>query len=122
MYVSKGATGQFGFPIYHPVIAPYAAIEVLSGTLGGMSGGAVINDDGHVVGIISRGWDTEDQQGPSLAAWWLPAIMWRPELSWPNGFYEEGTPLFELPAVNIVGRDNLQITADGNVNLKRPKE
>jgi hypothetical protein len=122
MHVSKGATGQFGFQIYHPVIAPYAAIEVLSGTLGGMSGGAVINDDGHVVGIISRGWDTEDQQGPSLAAWWLPAIMWRPKLSWPNGFYEEGTPLFELPAVNIVGRDNLQITADGNVNLKRPKE
>ena len=78
-----------------------------------MSGGAVINDDGHVVGIISRGWDTEDQQGPSLAAWWLPAIMWRPELSWPNGFYEEGTPLFELPAVNIVGRDTFKSRRTG---------
>jgi Trypsin-like peptidase domain len=122
MYVSKGATGQFGFPIYHRVFAPYPAIEVLSGTFGGMSGGAVLDRDGHVVGIISRGWDTDDQQGPSLAAWWLPAIVWRPELSWPTGFYEQGTAVFDLPGVTIFGRENVEVTADWKVNLKSPKE
>jgi Trypsin-like peptidase domain len=121
MYVSKGATGQFSYPIHDLVIAPYPTIEVLSGTFGGMSGGAVLNRDGAVVGIISRGLQTDDQQGPSLAAWWMHVMAWRPKLSWPTGLYEQDTAVFDLPTVTIIGRENVEVTADGRVNLKRRK-
>jgi len=70
MFVSSGAAGAFSFPAHDSVLAPYPTIEILSGTFGGMSGGAVLDTSGAVVGIISRGWRTDDREGPTLAAWW----------------------------------------------------
>ena len=100
-------------------MAPCPTIEVLSGTLGGMSGGAVLDVNGQVVGITSMGLDTDDQQGPTLAAWWLPAFFWRPQLSWPHGFYDKDMTVSELPAVNVVGREHAKLTEDGQLNLTR---
>jgi hypothetical protein len=92
---------------------------VLSGTLGGMSGGAVIDVNGHVVGITSRGLETADQTGPSLAAWWLQAFFWRPVLSWPAGMHDAVTAVSDNPTVLVVGREQLEILEDGGFNLAR---
>jgi hypothetical protein len=117
MYVSQGAAGQFSYPIHDSVLAPYPTIEVLSGTLGGMSGGAVIGVNGHVVGITSRGLSHDDQKGPSLAAWWLPALFWTPALSWPTGMHDGPSAVSQNVTVRVVGREYLEITEDGRFNL-----
>ena len=87
-----------------------------------MSGGAVFDSSGAVVGVISRGWETDDQEGPSLAAWWLPVFFWRPKLSWPTGMYEQDAAVAavsELPTVNVVGREHVTTTADGEIVLNK---
>lgn len=117
MYVSQGAAGQFSYPIHDSLLAPYPTIEVLSGTLGGMSGGAVIDVNGHVVGITSRGLSHDDQKGPSLAAWWLPALFWTPVISWPTGMHDGVSAVSENVTVRVVGREYVEITEDGRVNL-----
>ncbi len=117
MYVSQGAAGQFSFPIHDSVLAPYPTIEVLSGTLGGMSGGAVIDVNGHVIGITSRGLSHEDQMGPSLAAWWLPAFYWTPSLSWPTGMHDGVCAVADNVTVRVAGREHIEITEDGGLNL-----
>lgn len=117
MYVSQGAAGQFSYPIHDSVLAPYPTIEVLSGTLGGMSGGAVIDVNGHVVGITSLGLSHDDQEGPSLAAWWLPALFWTPTLSWPTGMHDGPSAVSENVTVRVAGREYLEITEDGRFKL-----
>jgi hypothetical protein len=118
MYVSQGAAGQFSFPIHDSVLAPYPTIEVLSGTLGGMSGGAVLDVKGHVVGITSRGLEAHDQQGPSLAAWWLPAYFWKPQSTWPSGFYnEEFSTVSNNLTVRVIGREHIKLTEDGRYDV-----
>ena len=66
--VSSGAAGVFSRK-HDSVLAPYATIEVRCGSLGGMSGGAVVDSNGELVGVTSVGWQTSDQEGPTLAAW-----------------------------------------------------
>lgn len=88
-------------------------------TLGGMSGGAVIDVNGHVVGITSRGLTHHDQKGPSLAAWWLPALVWAPTLSWPTGIHDGPSTLSENVTVRVVGREYIEISEDGQFNLTR---
>ena len=122
LYVSRGAAGELGYPIYHSFFAPYPAIEIRSGTLGGMSGGAVFDSSGALVGIISRGLQTDDQEGPSFAAWWLPVFCWRPKLSWPTGMYEQDAAVAavsELRTVNVIGREHVTTTADGEIVLNK---
>jgi len=112
MYVSQGAAGQFSYPT-HGSLAPFPTIEVFSETLGGMSGGAAIDVNGHVVGITSLGlhdW--------SLAAWWLPAFFWSPVLRWPKRMYDRRIAVSENPTVRVVGREHLATSSDGQFSLK----
>jgi Trypsin-like peptidase domain len=117
MYVSSGAAGVFSFPTHDSTLAPYPTIEILSGTFGGMSGGAVFDTSGAVVGIISRGWQTDDEGGPTLAAWWTPLLFWRPAASGLPGVDEPGTPLFEMRTVNVLGRENVEVGPSGQFSV-----
>ncbi|WP_163890816.1 trypsin-like peptidase domain-containing protein [Mycolicibacterium hippocampi] len=117
MYVSKGTAGEFSHPIHDTVLAPYPTIEVLSGSHGGMSGGAVLDVNGHIIGVTSRGLQHDDHQGPTLAAWWMPAIFWRPELTWPPHIYEQSPTLWDMPAVFIDGRENVEMRGGNEFRL-----
>ena len=46
-------------------MAPFPVIEISCGTLGGMSGGAVLDASGSVIGILSAGLSHDDGRGPS---------------------------------------------------------
>jgi hypothetical protein len=50
--------------VYHPMrdsfLMPYPTIEISCGSLGAMSGGAVVNGDGILVGVVGRGLVTND--------------------------------------------------------------
>tara|TARA_R110002072_G_scaffold300518_1_gene478154 strand:+ start:233 stop:1228 length:996 start_codon:yes stop_codon:yes gene_type:complete len=68
---------------------PYPLIEINCGSLGGMSGGAVIDRRGLVLGVISRGLETKDQRGPTYANWILSAMSREVTLGWPSGLHKE---------------------------------
>jgi hypothetical protein len=118
LYLSRGAAGEFSYPTHDWL--PYPTIEVLSGSHGGMSGGAVFDVNGHVVGITSRGLSTADQGGPTWAAWWMSMYFWRPApRKWPAGVAEEGVALSEMSTVSIVGREHVRVLDEPNFELTR---
>jgi S1-C subfamily serine protease len=111
LYAAAGAAGQVSHPVRDKILAPYPTIEILCGALGGMSGGAVLDSEGSVVGVVSRSLSTDDGEGPTLAAWVAPALALRPTVDWPPGLYPADTPLVQFPnVVRIVGREHLQVT------------
>jgi hypothetical protein len=76
-----------------------------------MSGGAVLDSQGAVIGAVSRSLSTDDGEGPTLAAWVIPALALRPTVDWPLGLYPADTPLVQFPnAVRIDGREHLHVT------------
>jgi hypothetical protein len=91
--------------------APTAKVEVRCGSLGGMSGGALVDAGGALLGIVSRSFETEDGPGPSTAAWILHALMFGVTLPWPPGVYPPDTPLRDLPPdqLTIYGRENVRL-------------
>lgn len=118
MYVSKGSAGELSYPIHDSVLAPFPTLEVFSGSLGGMSGGAVLDINNNLLGITSLGLDSNDNQGPTLAAWWMTAVFWRTQLAWPPDVYPDPTAiLWDLPTVTILGREYVQLLDEPNFNL-----
>jgi hypothetical protein len=111
LYVAVGETETIHYPQRDALLAPFPAIEIGCGALGGMSGGAVIDEQGALVGILSRSFDTEDGRGPSTAAWIIHALMFDVTLPWPPGAYEPDTPILNLPhdQLTIYGRDNVRL-------------
>jgi S1-C subfamily serine protease len=111
LYAAAGEAGDVSHPVHDKVLAPYPTIEILCGALGGMSGGAVLDSRGAVVGIVSRSLSTDDGEGPTVAAWVIPALALRPTVDWPAGLYPADTPLVQFPdSVRIDGREHLQVT------------
>lgn len=88
-------------------LVSFPAIEIACGSLGGMSGGAVLDEHGLLVGVLSTGYDTDTQDGPSYAAWIIHALNTKVDAPWPPGAYPQGVPVIDLSplACRIVGRD-----------------
>lgn len=109
LYIAVGEVVTIYYPQRDSVLAPYPAIEIKCGSLGSMSGGAVIDEGGSLVGIISRGWG--DGGPPSTAAWIIHALMFDVTLPWPPGAYQPNTPLLDLPheQLKIYGRDKVRL-------------
>jgi hypothetical protein len=74
LYAAAGTVTAVYYPFRHPTLMPYPAIDISCGSLGAMSGGAVLDRDGLLVGTISRGWETDDRRGPTYAAWVVGAL------------------------------------------------
>jgi len=118
LYVAAGACTALYPYRRDSVMAPFPLIEIDCGTLGGMSGGAVLNHLGEVVGILSTGIDRDEMTGPSNAAWIIHALMFRVDLSWPPGMYVGDQPILEIPesSLHIVGRDKARLIDEQQVD------
>ena len=96
------------------VLMPYPVIELNCGSLGGMSGGAAIDEHGFVMGIVSRGFETVDGDGPTYVSWIINAMGRVLEAPWPPGLYK--TPVSPLSLddrlIIIQGRDALAGTTE----------
>jgi hypothetical protein len=68
---------------------PYPAIELSCGSLAGMSGGAALDKNGLLVGMISRGFDTASGDGPTYLSWIISSLGRNVELCWPSGLHEK---------------------------------
>jgi hypothetical protein len=71
-------------------------IEVACGSIGGMSGGALLDETGFLLGTTSRGLTSEDGLGPTLAAWVVGALNRELEIPWPPGLYPQPVHLLDI--------------------------
>lgn len=110
MHASAGRVTAF-HPYTRDPVMPYPAIEVSSGSVGGMSGGAVLDRKGPIVGLVSRGFTASDGLGPTYAAWIVQALMFEVVLPWPKRVYVPHTPLLNLPVdcIAIQGRQHVRL-------------
>jgi hypothetical protein len=115
MFVAVGEVSQVFWPVRDSSSAPFPAFEILCGVHGGMSGGAVLDKDGCVAGIVSRGF--LDGEPPSLGAWCVDVFGWHITASWPTNFYPADTPIAAIPVVRIHAREYLAINDDGTVQI-----
>lgn len=111
LYAAVGERTALYYPERDPRLVPFPAIEIGCGSLGGMSGGAVIDQGGALVGLLSRSFQSDDGRGPSTAAWIIHALMFEVTLPWPAGTYPPDTPLLHLPdeQLTIYGRDKVRL-------------
>lgn len=70
------------------LLLPFPAIELHCGSLGGMSGGAALDKNGLVIGIISRGLEADDGHGPTYLSWILNGLDREIEIPWPPGLHK----------------------------------
>ena len=81
----------------------YPTINISCGSLGGMSGGAVLDSEGKVMGLISRGYDG----GPTYAAWVVGALDRQLDIPWPPGSYPNPVDVMDIPEeiLHVTGRE-----------------
>jgi hypothetical protein len=101
-------------------LKPYPVIELNCGSLGGMSGGAAIDEHGFVMGIVSSGLQTADGGGPTYVSWIINAMGRMLEVPWPPGAYKMPVSLLSLddPTILIEGREALAGTTENGVVYK----
>ena len=94
---------------------PFPVIEITCGSLGGMSGDAVLDRNSLLMGIISHGLTTDDKSGPTFAAWIVGALNRKLEIPWPPGLYGDEVHVLDIPEqlLRIEGRDAVSVV-DGN--------
>jgi Trypsin-like peptidase domain len=120
LYAAAGTVND----VYHPVhilpSLPFPTIEINCGSLGGMSGGAVLDRDGLLVGMISRGWKTDDMKGPTYAAWIVGALNRKLELPWPPGLYGDEIHILEIPErlLHMTGRDAISVVDENRYGYR----
>ena len=116
LYVATGQVQKLWYPQRDPIRISFPAIQIGCSTLGGMSGGPVLDQAGNVIGILSTGMETLEGD-ESYAAWILHAFMFKLGLVWPPGLYSESATLLDLPdtLVRIVGRNKVELTSDQEI-------
>jgi hypothetical protein len=109
LYASRGSVTAVYPRGRDKTLVPYPAIELDCGSLGGMSGGAAIDENGLLVGVISRGLDTAEQTGPTYVSWIIKALTRTIRISWPPGVYKGAVSALSIDPsmIAIVGREAL---------------
>lgn len=89
---------------------PFPTIEVACGSIGGMSGGALLDETGFLLGETSRGVTSEDGLGPTFVAWVVGALNRELEIPWPPGIYPQPVHLLDINQwlLLIEGRDHVR--------------
>jgi V8-like Glu-specific endopeptidase len=122
LYAAGGEVTATYYPARDAVRMPFPAIEIACDSLGGMSGGAVLDSESFLVGIISSGYAaSEGQIGTTYAAWVIGGLNRELEIPWPPGIYSDPTHVLDMPKalLRIVGRDAITII-DGRTIQYRP--
>lgn len=111
LFIATGVVTAIHHPIRDRVLMPYPVIEVACGSIGGMSGGALLDDRGFVLGLVGRGLATEDGQGPTSAPWIIGGLNRLLDISWPPGLYQPSSHVLDIDngLVSIEGRERMRI-------------
>jgi len=78
------------------VMMPWPTLEIDCHTVGGMSGGPVIDKNGFVVGLISSSLDSEQKNGPTFVSLLWPSLSMKFEAVWPTGFFKDRVSFLDI--------------------------
>lgn len=112
LYAASGEVSAVYHPFRDHILMPYPAIEIQCGSLGAMSGGAVLDRDGCLLGLIARGFNTEAKDGPTYASWIVSSALARKlDIPWPPGMYagQVSATAIADAALRIIGREALTV-------------
>lgn len=111
LYASTGEVVAVYHPIRDPILMPFPTIEIACSSALGMSGGAVLDDIGHLLGVISRSFSAPDGRGPTSAAWIVGGINRELEITWPSGLYPQPVHLLDIDRrlLRLEGRDRVRV-------------
>lgn len=115
-YIAQGKVGEVYSDGRDSFSMPYPTFEVQCGSLGAMSGGAVLDGAGKLMGVISRGFATDDRKGPTYATV-INEVLNRPiEINWPPGRYAGKLAIHQIDPslIDIEGRERLHLV-DGHL-------
>ncbi|WP_028048817.1 serine protease [Cellulomonas sp. URHD0024] len=90
LLIARGSVTQVHMPRRDPHLLPFPAFTISCGTRGGMSGGAVVDAWGMLIGVVSTGLQTSDEEDLTNAAWMLNAWRHSMSLTYPVGMYPPG--------------------------------
>ncbi len=118
LYISKGVVVSVFPEGRDKLLIPFPAIEIDCGSLGGMSGGAALDQNGSLIGVVARGWETSDRSGPTYISWIISSLGRRIEPVWPCGLYENNCALAEVDArlFSLEGRDAITLDDGRGLN------
>ena len=94
--------------VYGPV--SYPSIEIACGSLGGMSGGVLLDRHGLAMGLVSRGLGT-DGDGVTWASWLVGSGLNRHlAIPWPPGTYPHDVHILDIPdpLLRVEGREAIE--------------
>ncbi len=92
------------------VLMPFPTIEILCGSVGGMSGGVVMDNSGHVCGVICRGLSVDDEIGPTYASWLVGALGREVDVVWPPGIFSAPQQVIGIDRLMAIqGRDKVKV-------------
>lgn len=117
-YVACGEVGEI-YEDRRDQALPFPAFEVRCGSHGGMSGGAVLDSAGKLLGVITRGWTFPDGEGPTYATRIIELLNRPIRLTWPPDVYpERAAPVDINPdLLSLEGRDML-VPIDGQIGYQ----
>jgi hypothetical protein len=120
LYAAAGTVNDVYHPNHFFPSLPFPTIDIACGSLGAMSGGAVLDHDGLLVGMISRGLTTDDLKGPTYAAWIVGALNRKLELPWPPGVYGDEIHILGIPEqlLHLTGRDAIVMVDENRYNYR----
>ena len=88
------------------VMMPGPALEINTSASGGMSGGPVFDQYGHLVGLVSTSWSADDHIGPTTISLLWPILVSPINAVWPNGVHVPGRPLSEFGPLCWIDRSD----------------
>lgn len=111
LYAAAGQVTDVHYPIWDTSLMPFPVLEIACGSLGAMSGGAVLDGDGFLLGTICTGLEVEDGKGPTFAAWIIGGLNRQLEIDWPPSLYSCPIHLMDIDdrLLRIDGRDRIDI-------------
>lgn len=115
LFAAAGAVAAIHHPTRDSFLMPYPTIEIACGSLGAMSGGPVVDDEGSVLGIVGRGFETADGEGPTSAPWIIGGLDRPVSSPWPQDLYPKDIRVLDIEddLLRILGRDKLIRTSEG---------
>lgn len=99
------------------LLLPFPCFEFVADVRGGMSGGPVFNDRGHLVGVVST--SLLDEQGNDHRCWaasLAPVMADTFQPRWPHWLFPE--PIRVIDQARVHDRDRFSIDRVGNWHLK----
>jgi len=110
MYAARGTTEAFFPNLRDSVMLSFPCFQMACGALGGMSGGAVLDEQGRLLGIIASGFSLHQEDGFSYASWLIAGLNREVTVSWPPNLIPPNSHFMDIDdrLVTIDDRERLQ--------------